>query len=79
LQDFPDMPTKNLLAAGFALVAVHAHALTLTHAWVLNGSTADTMAGPDMFLSQPGGPTATEYNYNLGEHASVAGTGIGTT
>lgn len=70
---------KTILAAGFALAAAQANALTLTHAWELNGSTADTMAGPAMFLSQPGGLTATGYDYNLGEHASVSGTGIGPT
>lgn len=70
---------KTFLAAGFALVAAQAHALTLTHAWELNGSTADTMAGPAMVLDDPTGLGAAGYAFDVFEGASVSGTGIGAT
>lgn len=70
---------KTFLAAGFALAAAQAHALTLTHAWELNGSTADTLGGPDMVLDDPTGLGATGYVFDYYEGANMSGTGIGAT
>jgi hypothetical protein len=70
---------KTILAAGFALAAAQAHALTLTHAWELNGSTADTLGGPAMSLGDLTGLGAEGYTFDRVEGASVSGVGLGAT
>jgi hypothetical protein len=73
------MLIKIFLAAGFALVAAQAQALTMTHAWELNGTTADTQGGPAITLADPTGLGLTGYTFDMTEGATISGYVTGTT